>query len=155
MATPRACPTLRADATLRLKKRSSRAIAFGSCQRINSPRASCNRARRFSTASSASVSTTPPSRATIRSPAVRTTPNPVFAVPGSMPITITHTHSRSAPGCPARPLGAATGPRLRGRDLLQDLLWYVEIRVHRVDVVMLLEGVHQPEERRRVALPDV
>ena len=33
-------------------------------------------------------------------PIVRTTPNPVFAAPGSMPITIMPLDSRSPPGCP-------------------------------------------------------
>ena len=96
-ATPRACPTLSAEPTFLPKKRSSRAIAFGSCQRISSPSESWSLPRRCSTRSSCVVSITPPSSATMRSPTVRTTPNPVFAIPGSMPMTITPLHSRLGP----------------------------------------------------------
>src|SRR3954454_332075 len=101
MATPRASPTLRAEATFLPKKRSSSAIALGSCQRISSPRESWSRASRRSTERSEGVSITPPSRATMRSPDVRTTPNPVLAVPGSIPMTITLFHSHSPLGCPS------------------------------------------------------
>src|SRR3954471_13094807 len=94
------------------------------------------------------VSTTPPSRATMRFPAVRTTPNPVFAIPGSIPMTITPLHSRKAGGCPFIRLWSARRCRL-----LEDLLGNVEVGVHRVDVVVLLERIHQPEQGRRIALP--
>src|SRR3954451_9675592 len=103
------------------------------------------------------VSMTPPSRATIRSPTVRTTPNPVLAIPGSMPMTITASafsprprmsFLRTAPG------GAAPASGRR-RGLLEDLFRHVEVRVHRVDVVVLLERVHQPEQGRGVVLSDL
>src|SRR4051794_20594891 len=100
IATPRASPTLSAEATFLPKKRSSSAIALGSCQRSSSPSESCRRVSLRSAGRSEGVSITPPSSATIRSPDVRTTPNPVLAVPGSIPMTITLFHSRSAPGCP-------------------------------------------------------
>ncbi len=43
---------------------------------------------RRSGGASGGTSIVPPSIAVIRDPATRTTPNPVFASPGSMPITI-------------------------------------------------------------------
>src|SRR5215210_3177769 len=100
MTTPLASPTLSAEATFLPKKSSSSAIAFGSCQRISSPRVSCSFARRCSVRMRASVSITPPSSATIRLPDTRTTPKPVLAVPGSIPMTITPLHSRTRGGCP-------------------------------------------------------
>ena len=58
------------------------------------------RARRLSSGSSGGASITPPSTALILPPATRTTPKPVFATPGSMPITtIIRSDSEPAPGC--------------------------------------------------------
>src|SRR5215208_6047971 len=111
-----------AEATFLPKKRSSSAIALGSCHRISSPSESWRRASRFSTDRSEGVSITPPSSATIRSPDVRTTPNPVLAVPGSIPMTITLPYSHSPPGCPpAEEIGSRSWEPGRRRALRGDL----------------------------------
>ena len=80
-----------------------------------------------------SDSTTPPSMALMRLPATRTTPKPVLATPGSIPMTtIMGSDSGPAPGCLFRALELA-------RDLLQDLVRNVEVRVHGLHVVVLVE----------------
>ena len=98
IATPRAWPTLSAEPTFLPKKRSSSAIAFGLvpvdqlAQRlVDLGEPLLDRHGRAPSRSR------PPSSATIRSPTVRTTPNPVFAAPGSIPMTIMPTCSAAGP----------------------------------------------------------
>src|SRR6476659_8454782 len=88
------------------------------------------------------ASITPPSAALIPPPSTRTRPKPVLATPGSMPMTtVTRTDSGPRPGCL---------PRRSGRGLLEQLRRDVEVGVHCFDVVVLVEGIHQPHQARRI-----
>src|SRR5919107_4742580 len=86
---PRACPTANAERAFCPKKRSSTASAVGSYRAIRSHTRAWMRASRRSSASSGPVPITPPSSAASCCPRERTTPKPVWAVPGSMPRTTT------------------------------------------------------------------
>src|SRR5215471_13870214 len=92
----------------------------------------------------ASATTTPPATAS-------STPNPVATRPGSTPMIL----SACAPGLAAlaagpgpaagagrRPGGGPSEPSsLRGGDGVDDLVGDVVVRVHGLDVVLLLEGL--------------
>src|SRR6186997_982479 len=106
------------------------------------------RSRRRSMGSSAEVSTTPPSRATMRLPSILTTPKPRLAAPGSIPIT-TCMGSDSGRG-----LGCLYAQRLGRGQLLDDLRWHVEVGMHLVDVVIVLERVDQAQQPFRLGALD-
>src|SRR6476646_2726255 len=125
------------------------------------------------------TSMTPPSRALIWPPATRTTPKPVFATPGSIPMTtIMGNDSGPEAGClqgpeggdfvAAAPCKAAKPPQLihrapetpgsgppSGRDLLQQVRGNVEVRVNGLDVVVVVEGLHQAHHRTGIGRPDL
>src|SRR4051794_21368350 len=84
---PRAWPTANAVLTLRPKKMSSTASAAGRCAAMSSSRHEEIAASRRSSGSPALVEITPPPSDTSAAPRRSTTPNPVEAVPGSMPST--------------------------------------------------------------------
>ena len=109
-ATPRAWPTEKAVRAFWPKKRSSIAIASGSCSEMRSEMAAWMRASRRSSGSVAEVSITPPSSAASVAPRASTTPYPVFAAPGSMPITTTTglILRAGADACPRPGYAAAT-----------------------------------------------
>src|SRR3954470_5504491 len=96
------------------------------------------RASRRSIGTSAVVSTTPPSSATMWLPSTRTIPNPRFAAPGSIPITTCIGEGF----CDAHRMPSSSS----GSQLLQDLSRNVEVGEDFVDVVLLVEGVKQLEE---------
>src|SRR5690349_13968077 len=128
---------------------SSIAIAFGSCQASSSRSEAWIRSSRRSIGSSAGVSTTPPSRATMCVPSSRTIPNPRLAAPGSIPITTCMRRDS------ALRAGCLPGALPLDGDLLEQMLRDVEVGVDVVDVVVVVEVVEQGEERFRVALADL
>src|SRR6185295_7724167 len=130
----------------------SSATDSGSCHSISSQTDSWIFRSRCSTAASAATSTVPPSIAVIREPATLTTPKPVLAMPGSMPITIRMVEdSRPVVGC--LPEWAGRARKLRQRPL-HHFFADVEVRVDGIDVVVLLERLDQVQQGLRLALLD-
>src|SRR4051794_26129900 len=98
-----------------------------------------------------STSITPPSTALIWPPATRTTPKPVFATPGSIPMT-TIMGSDSAPALGRLHLAVYARLGVLSGDLLQNLGRDVEVRVDGLDVIVLVQGLHQAHHGTGVAL---
>src|SRR3954462_103738 len=83
-------------------------------------------------------------RETSPSPSPFTTPYPVFAVPGSMPRMIT----RPRPGARAAGARSSLGPRHLTHV-------HVEVRPDFLDIVEVLEGLEQLEQRVTVLAADL
>src|SRR6516225_10165206 len=135
-AAPRACPSFNALSALRLTNTRSTATSAGACS--ESSALSPSKIRRSRAAGAAAATFRQPCATGSSSlPRHSITPKPVRREPGSRPRM--RTRSAAASGV------AATGSKAR-----QDLVRYLDIRVHVPDVLQPLERLEQLHHRLRV-----